>query len=245
MADDRRLFFVLEGPGVKPETVDIATALSLAAEYFDLVRRIATLDDKPFTLTGVWVEAGSARFASMPSSVTRARAASNQLRAYVRGRALPPPKLDAPIGKFRRALEQEAARFGAAFRIGNTHQKLDLAKPSGAERSTAVTSMRARLVRLGGAEPAARFSSKTEPDEFTVTLPNEEIARQLGPHVYREVDIVVRISRDEDGAIESGELIEFEPLQGGDAAAAWREWFKEAGAGWEQVKDVEAELHGD
>lgn len=110
---------------------------------------------------------------------------------------------------------------------------------------SAVTSTRARLIRLGGAEPAARFQAKTEDGEFTLSLPDEAVAQGLGPHIYSILDIVMRVARNEDGEIESGELIEFHPVGSVGATEAWREWFKPHSPYWDTVDDIERDLGRD
>lgn len=82
-------------------------------------------------------------------------------------------------------------------------------------------SLRAKLVRVGGVEPAARFEARAE-DAFTLDV-SEEAARALAQHLYREVDLVAVVDRSADGSIESGRLVQFEVLDADtDPRVAWR-----------------------
>jgi hypothetical protein len=68
------------------------------------------------------------------------------------------------------------------------------------------------------------------------------VARQLARHLYTEIDFTARVCRDEDGAIESGELDEFFPLDDRDPVSAWRAWFNENAKPWNDVEDIDSEI---
>lgn len=104
----------------------------------------------------------------------------------------------------------------------------------------AVTTVRAELLALGGDEPRARFRSRVE-GEFSIHVTREQ-AREIGPFMYQQADISVRIERNEDDEIVRGKLLEFEPVETGDVEAtieAWDSYHREHASKWDSIVDVE------
>jgi uncharacterized membrane protein YgcG len=102
-------------------------------------------------------------------------------------------------------------------------------------------SLRASLVCVGGAKPAARFESHSEDRPFTLNL-SIKFAQEIGRYLYRDLDIVARVHRDADGVIEYGQLQEFIPVTNDDATANWRDWYRDYASEWDKAKDIEAAL---
>ncbi|HSR96040.1 MAG TPA: hypothetical protein VLM79_03165 [Kofleriaceae bacterium] len=94
---------------------------------------------------------------------------------------------------------------------------------------------------LSGVVPAVRFSADDEPTDFTL-LCSEDLSRELGAHLYREVEIEASVVRGADARIESGNLVRFAVVNSDEPAdEAWERWFKVNGAGWDDAS-VEAFL---
>jgi len=70
-----------------------------------------------------------------------------------------------------------------------------------------------------------RFESGSEEHPFTLETSKED-AQAIAGYLYQDLDISARIHRGSDNRI-SGELIAFEPLDDGDAATAWRSWYRQ------------------
>ncbi len=102
-------------------------------------------------------------------------------------------------------------------------------------------SLRVTPVSAGGDQPAVRFDSKSEERPFTVAVTKEQ-ARDIGRFLYTEVDIVALVKCDEEGFIESGTLVSFEPVTDGGSTSAWRSWYAHHASAWDSIADVESEL---
>lgn len=108
------------------------------------------------------------------------------------------------------------------------------------------TSIRAELLSLGGDDPKARFRSRLD-GEFAVQVTKEQ-ARKLGPILYRWADLRVKVERDARETIVSGTLVDFEPVESGDAEGtivAWEHYHRTHVSGWDTVIDIEKDLGRD
>ena len=147
------------------------------------------------------------------------------------------------IDRIRAALRQLPNDVSATVKIGKRWQhKLE---PDGglaqAEPVGEIASIRARPIRAGGVAPAVRFSADDEPLDFTLPC-SEQLSRELGAHLYHEVEIEASIVRAGDGHIEGGQLLSFVVVNTGeDPARAWERWFEINGSGWDDAS-VEAFL---
>ncbi|HET7505116.1 MAG TPA: hypothetical protein VFK02_29055 [Kofleriaceae bacterium] len=74
-------------------------------------------------------------------------------------------------------------------------------------------------------------------------LTGVDMARALGGHLYREVEIEAEIARNEIGAISEGRLWSFEPVESTDPIEAWDKWFEQSAGDWDDAR-VEALLGG-
>lgn len=85
--------------------------------------------------------------------------------------------------------------------------------------------LRAKLIRVGGARPAAIFESKSEPERFSLRVGSENDAIILARHLYSDLEIRATVSRNAADEIAGGTLEEWEPLDNDEPIEAWREWF--------------------
>lgn len=240
---DHDLVLLVDGPGVRRASVDVPLFLELCASFFQLVQANAGEDAASLDLTGLQlIDREGAALAAGVSSPDLARASAEQALRQIAGE-------EAPRGVTRLA---DRAR-NAVWRLPAGHTAKVVAgpwiRPIVAARSQdlgpleALLAIRAVPLRVGGKKPAARFLSRLE-GEFTLeTSPDQ--ARALGAQLYKEVEIVAKIARDTDGAIERGVLQSFERVEPQGPATAWRAWYQAiGGAAWDQIEDLRTELKG-
>jgi len=106
-----------------------------------------------------------------------------------------------------------------------------------------MVSLRATVNKLNGApHPNARLQSPTEQHAFTLKAKKEQIKR-LGKVILAEIDLQAIVQRNSDGVIETGRLLDFEPVNTiADTMLEWQTWYKTNAIEWDGVKDIEAEL---
>lgn len=228
---------VLKGEGVAPETVDAREFLRLALEYFDALVHFSAA---PLELNGLYIAHGSAVIASRASNL---RVATAACRAIAEGLENPSSLSDdvAPrLDGFLKGLRRLPAGVSLRVRAGSFDQLLRPPKQVHTEHAWTVTSLRVRLVRVGGANPVARFESPIE-GGFSCEVGDFEAAQRLAPHLYKDLDVVVKVQMDDDKIIR-GELLEFEPLDQRDPVEALREWASEHRERWTDVTDVDGEI---
>lgn len=145
------------------------------------------------------------------------------------------------VDRIRAALQALPKEVSATVKVGKRWQrKLEpdggMAQP---EPVGELATIRARPIRAGGVTPAVRFSADGEPADFTLPC-SEELSRELGAHLYREVEIEASIVRTADGHIDGGQLIGFVVVNTDeDPGETWERWFKINGSGWDD-ESVEA-----
>ena len=143
----------------------------------------------------------------------------------------------------RRALRRLPTGQSAKVIVGPWQQPLAISAVTGDDLPAASTlAVRAKPIRAGGSRPAVRFQSASEEKAFTLLAGTEDMARKVGQHLYKQIDIVARVVRDEEGAVESGVLESFAPVGEEETTEAWRDWFESNGAEWNRVEDLEIEL---
>jgi hypothetical protein len=106
------------------------------------------------------------------------------------------------------------------------------------------TSMRVTVVQIGGHPPTVTVLNDTD-GQFTLRIATEEQAKQLTSCLYKDLDVSAKVFRDANRTITDGKILEFfivEELSPERELEVWREWFAEAGAGWNDVDDIEEEL---
>jgi hypothetical protein len=236
--DDR---LVVKIEGTSPSTVDAQAALRLAASYLDLVRSLADEEGAPLRFTGIEILNNSVGFAFHASAPDVAREAATRAARYVSGEEQPPRGAASATRNVKEALRHLPGPHSARVIVGPWSCDLAIGPASSDLPAESSLSVRAKLIRVGGTKPAARFESASEERPFTINL-SIDLARKIGPFLYRELDIVARVHRDAEGMIEYGELVEFIPVADDDATSGWREWYRDYSKEWDQVKDVEAEL---
>ena len=94
-----------------------------------------------------------------------------------------------------------------------------------------LATFRGELLRVGGVRPAMRFRSDER--DFSLEASKEPL-RQLGEHLYRQVEVEAEVERDELGNIIGGRVLEVAIVTEGDALNAWQQWFNENSGDWDE-----------
>lgn len=236
----------LDGPGVSPKNVDAVALLRVAESYLWLVSRLGQLHNRPVTLTGIEVIDKCAAVQTWPTDMSRAVLFCQEATRVISGADEAPHGAEQAAKDAREVLRSLpktmtarvlAGKFASAL-VPPTEEPL---RDHGWEQ----TELRATLVRTGGKKPVAQFRSVDDGAFFTLDLPSEEKARELGQHLYKDVDVEALILRGVEGGIERGELLDLHVLTDSEPASAWRTWFRENAAEWADVDDVLGELRRD
>ncbi|MFN0248751.1 MAG: hypothetical protein ACKV2T_17815 [Kofleriaceae bacterium] len=238
-AGAKEIVLRVDGGGWHPSTADPGAILTLAAAYVEGLRAVAKASELQFTLKGVTIRDECVAIGIGVDRVAPAIEAAKELstalltRASLQGTSM-------VVERIRAALQSLPPNVSATIKVGKRWQrKLEPdAGPALSEPVGELTTLRARPIRAGGVTPAVRFSAEGE-REFTLPC-TEELSRELGAHLYREVEIEASIIRTADGHIEDGQLIGFAVVNTDEEPAeAWERWFKINGSGWND-ESVEA-----
>lgn len=228
-----------DGDPVTPATVDAGEAIELAGAYFELIRKLSERAEVELKLVGLAVRTGSAEVVSSVMSNDNVSPLLADAQKFVDGRAVSPRGATEAVKRMRALL----GRMPPTRRVAVSYRgsEMALSVPSGGEveAPNEVTTIRATLMRVGGADPVARFKSASEVEDVFIDV-SEKQAIELAHYLYGDMDIEIRHTRGAAGKIEAAELVHFVPLQG--TAEAWRTWFRATEPGWDSVEDVEGEL---
>lgn len=236
---------VIDGAGVSPDTIDPFQALDLCRSYLELLRKIGQEGEEELPLVGFEVREHSFGAATRTSNPEAAKHYVHRAARLVADVDPPSPTLDGAVRKFRTALGHLPVHWHARTEVAGETVPLVAVAPDQGEMIRETIDIRARLTGAWGMKKhVAEFVARAEERPFTLRVELADVKR-LAAHLFEEVDLFATVVRDGKGHIHTGELEDFTPVQDGDALAAWREWFKSAGAGWEDVEDIEKELGRD
>ncbi|MDO9022930.1 MAG: hypothetical protein Q8S73_13235 [Deltaproteobacteria bacterium] len=215
----------LDGPEVSPASVDASVLLELSSSFLLLLRKLAEERGLELEFKGIEVLDKCAAVASHASQIAIAKEMALQAFVYIRSEEAVPRGTGALVDRVRGVLRNLPPEQSAAVLVDDWKRPLSLGEDVTPPSPWARTSMRVRVVRVGGSRPTVRCESRRD-GGFSLTVSPSE-ARLIGSHLYKHVDIKARILRDDEGAIERGQLIEWQPVTGEDPMTAWREWMIE------------------
>jgi hypothetical protein len=238
---DDWILLEIDGPDVHPDKVDVRAALAVAHRYIDLVSALADEDATDLQFTGLQVIDKCVAFAFQSNEPDLARREAKRAHRCVTGVEAVPAGAVVATRELKSALRRLPSSNVVRLKAGAFHQEVKLSATPPASSAEAQVSLRAMPVRVGGTTPAVRFESRSEDRPFTLEV-SRELARQVGRFLYSEIDISALVRREEEGLIEGGRLLGFEPVTDDDATAAWRDWYTHNASAWDKVKDVEGEL---
>jgi hypothetical protein len=237
------LVIELDGEGVHPDSVSSFEALEFAASMLHLVVQVAKRNGQRLSFSGLQIIDKCAALATRASDAETATDATQTALRLVAG--VDEDRLvRTAVERVRNA--RTALPEGYVGRVHVGPWSASVAPFSGppARKATSLETLRAVPVRVGGAEPAVRLRAPTEPRTFTLDA-TEDQARELGSHLYREVEVEAEVVRSESGEIESGRLLAFYELDPTPDVEAWGAWYRTSAARFDDVDDIEAELARD
>jgi hypothetical protein len=231
----------LDGPGVSPQAVDSVRLLAFGSAYLNLLVRMASDEEAPIAFHGLAIEDKCVAIKVKPNDVEYARQLASTSAPYLSG-----DRLARGLGSHVAAVQESLRAFPKEYKakviVGPWTQDLFIpeTKPS-ADLPTAIETMRASVQRVGGSDPRVRFKGLFDRYPFSVDISQAE-AMALAPYLYRDVDIVIRVTRSADGKVAFCELMEFQPVSEDNPSEAWRGWFKPHAQYWDKVKDIPGAL---
>jgi hypothetical protein len=238
---DDWILLEIDGPDVHPESVDARSALAVAHRYVDLISSLADADAADLIFTGLKIIDKCVAFAFHTNEPDLARREAKRAYRCATGAESPPTGAVVATREMKEALRRLPTTQVVRVIAGDFRKDLRLKDTAPAPGAEAQVSLRATPLRAGGHRPAVRFESKSEERPFTLDVTKEH-ARNVGRFLYTEIDIVALVRRDEEGFIEAGTLVSFEPVTDDDATSAWRDWYAHNASGWDAIGDVESEL---
>lgn len=232
----------VEGPGLHPETVETRAAVDLISSFMELLDKVAATQGLSLQLRGLQVADKCLQLRMETAEVLQAQQAAAELDRLLRGERVAGAKgLAEAVRRFRAAM----GRFGpyASFKVavGQWSQTLEPREVASPLLPRTLTTLRARLIRIGVAPLKARFESASEAAPFNLTITREQ-AERYAPSLGQWVDIQVSITRGPLGTITGGRVVELFPMDEGAGGSAWLDWLTEHGRGWNEVEDHLKEL---
>jgi hypothetical protein len=231
----------LDGGGVHPHNVDPSIVLALASSYVDALRSLAVTSDLDLDLRGLQIRDRCVEIAFGVNKLGPAREAAQEVNQALASTERPRGAIGA-IDRLRDALSAIPPAIHVTVAAGGSWKRsLQVRSAEDASPALELVTLRAVPVRAGGATPVVRFHADREND-FSLST-DIDMARALGAHLYREVEIEAEIARNELGAISGGRALSFEPVESTDAIEAWDKWFAQSAGKWDE-DSVEALLGG-
>lgn len=231
------------GAGAEPARLNVLSTLGAATAYLELLQGVAGLRREKLLVTGLRIDNDILIFELQVDEPAVARAASSDAQEYLDGRRLAPRGIKSYIDEVHRTLGRLPSN--QTVRVSVADFEAEVAR-HGTEQHVPrpeIIELRVVVIRVGGHPPRVAVVNDVE-GAFTLTLSQAQAA-SIAHWLYREIDLSAEVSRDEDGQIVEGtvlELFELDDAEGQVEADVWRRWFSDAGAGWDDVDDIELEL---
>lgn len=157
-----------------------------------------------------------------------------------------PRKLQAPIGRLRKALAAVPKEISvSAMRGAEVVSLSETVRQAPPDEMKSPEAFRARIIRAGGKKPRVQVVAEGQMISLDAS---PELAVRAGSMLNQDVEIeaeVVRAAMPPAFPILFGHMIRIEPLANQDPLEAWDAWYAAAGRPWANVKDIETELGRD
>jgi len=232
----------VDGPDLHPTTIDTRAALDLANAFVQLLEKAAEAKGVALGLHGFQV-IDKCHATMVRTQDPRAGAVvMEEVEILIIGGRVPPVKGLAPAAD---ALRSALRKFGPGhtfkLAVGDWERVVEPRDSPEELMPQSVTTLRARLIRIGVSPPRARFESGAELEPFTLDVTREQ-ALQWSRFLGQDVDIEVSIRRGVLDNIEDGYVIALHPMDENATPDSWLEWLTVNGRQWDDVEDHLTEL---
>lgn len=162
---DRLLLFELDGAGVHLESVEATLLLELASAFFSLVKLNGDqFGGEEFLLRGLRAIEKCAAMGCVPSDREVARLAAARSASQIAGGSVIPYGGVDFAKRARRAAQRLEPGQTMKARLGSWSHAVTLAPELGSKPLDERTTLRARLLKIGGTGLSARFTTRIEKD---------------------------------------------------------------------------------
>lgn len=216
-----------DGDPLTPRSADPIQVLPFAAAYLESLQAMAADDDEQLSVKGIEIRKGSVEFAFGVENLTRMQHLARQV-----ARMMPLADAPPPIRRLRATVARLPEGVNAEVRIGAWKDAVISSDLIEQQPLRELTTFRGELLRVGGVRPAVRFRSDER--DFSLEASKEQL-RQLGKHLYHQVEVEAEVERDELGNIIGGRVLEVEIVTEGNALNAWQQWFNENSGDWDEA----------
>ncbi len=225
----------LDGPEASPTEVDSRALFELGAAFLAALEEIAKARGKHLEHRGVVVVDKCIELQVQSNDLKEAWATCLELNRISIGAAPTPPRTKTHVHRWQKVLrDQERAKRAVRVHAGTSSFQLKVKKQEPPDTPWAVSTLRLYVVEVGGVEPHVKVSSESESDVFELDASKADCLK-LREFLYGNVDVTVRLLRDNEGAIERGEVIEVHELADRPDPSKFVEWVKKAGEHWQGV----------
>jgi len=239
---DNHIALELDGDGVSPTSVDTVQFTRLAAAYFNLLDRIASQQGFSLKIEGIGIQDKCVALVGSASHADAAKEVTTVAASYINGSTSIPRGLRSDAEQLQQILRELPETQRVRVLVGNDWcQNLTQQSEEQSLPPLEWLALRVTLMRVGGATPAIRCASIFEEQQFTLTA-TRDLVQNLGPHVYKEIEIDACVQRDLDGRIREGAVVNFRLLDDEDATEAWKSWYAANASFWDEVSDIEVKL---
>lgn len=232
----------VDGPDLHPTTIDTHAAIALADAFVHLLDKAAEAYGASLGLRGFQVIDKCHCTVIKTSDPKAARTIVEHVETIIGGGRVPPVKGLAPAAnKLRTVLRKFGPGHSFKLSLGEWERVLDPQDSPQDLMPESVTTLRARLVRIGVSPDRAKFEAGSELDPFTLSITRDQAlawSRFLG----QDVDIEVSIKRGPLDNIEDGYVLNLYPMDNNASPDAWLEWLTSNGRHWDDVEDHLKEL---
>ncbi len=213
-----------------PENADPVQVLSFVTAYLESLVAVAEDLGEHISIAGLELREGSVEIVMHVDKLPPVQFAAREL-----AKAMTLGDLPAPLKRLRAAIARFPDDVHADVRVGKWTGAIERSLRS-EQPLRELSTLRAQLIRVGGIRPAVRLRS--EDRDFSLEA-DALVLRELGPLLYREIEIEAEVERDDVGNITDGRVISYSVLDDGEPVDAWQKWFDSTAGEWneDQVKE--------
>lgn len=220
------LLIELDGDGVAPDAVDAGSLLRIATSVLDIVEKLAVEKGRTVQFNSLNVLDKCVAIAVGSSDPDVLKSVVPEVELVLVGDRPVPRGTQRSVETLRVTLRKLPPGHHVKLLQRETELPLvirDLEEPT----ATSITSFRATLVKVGGKSPAAQFRSAFQ-ERITLGM-SRDLAIRIGALLYKEMDIVARVSYTHEFDIKKGTLLDFKAVDDlRDPVAELRAWYQEA-----------------